>query len=59
MSGFNLARIDVLARREGVSFSEACRMAQRSSVAARKRKKREEARRLTVRAQWWWRRDNE
>lgn len=59
MSGFNLARVEVLARREGISFPDACRRAQRASVAARQRKKREAERVLTVRAQWWWRRDNE
>lgn len=56
---FNLAQAEIVARREGISFRDACRRAQRAGVRARRKKKAEAARELTARGQWWWRRDNE
>lgn len=57
MSGFSYARAEVLARREGISFREACaRIGRAGGRAARRRKaepvapKPEEPR---VRRYWW------
>jgi len=39
MSGFNMARVDVFAKREGISFREACRRINR--IGARRRRQRQ------------------
>ncbi len=59
MSTFPMARIDALAKREGISFREAAARCGRKGARRRVAKARDGLRLTAAKTAWWWKKDFE